>query len=77
MVDINGPAPGGVIVLNNTNYATEGNIVGPSGVFVSGDVVDADPRIISNLIVDQSSVNAAAVAAYNALRPEGSPLQTV
>ena len=55
--------------LNNTNYATEGNIVGSSGVFVSGDVVDADPRIISNLIVDQSSVNAAAVAAYNALQP--------
>ena len=27
-----------------------------------GDVVDADPRIISNLIVDQTSNNPAAVA---------------
>ena len=40
--DANGPAPGGV---TNTNYATTGN------------VVDADPRIISNLIVDQTANN--------------------
>ena len=39
--DTNGPAPGGVI--SNTNYATTTN------------VVDADPRIISNLIADQTS----------------------
>ncbi len=42
--------------------------LGPGGVVTntdfsqSGDVVDADPRIISNLIVDQTSRNPAAVA---------------
>ena len=40
------PAP----VVTNTDYGA------------SGDVVDADPRIISNLIVDQTSSNPAAVA---------------
>ena len=40
------PAP----VVTNTDYAS------------GGDVVDADPRIISNLIVDQTSRNPAAVA---------------
>ena len=29
-----------------------------------GNVVDADPRIISNLIVDMSVTNPAAIAAY-------------
>ncbi len=38
--------------LTNTNYAGSGN------------VVDADPRIISNLIVDMSVNNPAAVSAY-------------
>src|SRR6185295_6559488 len=47
-IDINGPGPGGVI--SNTDYG------------VGGNVVDADPRIISNLIVDQTSNNPAAVA---------------
>ena len=42
-------APGGVVT--NTNYAS------------TVDVVDADPRIISNLIVDQTVSNPAAVAA--------------
>src|SRR5215475_5518610 len=46
--DANGPAPGGVVT--NTNFNSP------------GDVVDADPRIISNLIVDQTSRNPAAVA---------------
>ena len=46
--DANGPGPGGVI--NNTDFGQQ------------GDVVDADPRIISNLIVDQTSSNPAAVA---------------
>lgn len=77
-VDTNGPAPGGLETLTNTNYANTGNTPNlPGGYFVSGDVVDANPRINSNLIVDQSSLNPAAVAAYNALQPEGSPLQTV
>ena len=47
--DANGPGPGGVV--NNTNYAAPGSIV------------DSDPRLISNLIVDQTSSNPAAVAA--------------
>ena len=46
--DANGPGPGGVIT--NTDFGQQGN------------VVDADPRIISNLIVDQTSSNPAAVA---------------
>src|SRR5215510_6014851 len=46
--DANGPAPGGVVT--NTDFNQPGN------------VVDADPRIISNLIVDQTSNNPAAVA---------------
>ncbi|MDH1263226.1 peroxidase family protein [Pseudomonas sp. GD03944] len=48
--DTNGPGPGGL--LTNTNYASTSN------------VVDADPRIISNLIVDQTITNPAAVQAY-------------
>ena len=47
--DANGPAPGGLVT--NTNYAS------------TIDVVDADPRVISNLIVDQTANNPAAVAA--------------
>jgi len=47
--DANGPAPGGVVT--NTNYAS------------TVDVADADPRLISNLIVDQTANNPAAVAA--------------
>ncbi|BAN49789.1 peroxidase family protein [Metapseudomonas resinovorans] len=62
-IDINGPAPGGV--LTNTNYATTGP--------VNGNVVDADPRIISNLIVDQTANNPAAVAANGGNPPVLSP----
>src|SRR5215475_5433276 len=46
--DANRPAPGGLVT--NTNYAA------------NGDVADADPRIITNLIVDQTPNNPAAVA---------------
>ncbi|RYE65296.1 MAG: hypothetical protein EOO79_08680, partial [Oxalobacteraceae bacterium] len=46
--DPDGPGPAGV---TNTDYAQPGN------------VVDADPRIISNLIVDQTGGNPAAIAA--------------
>ncbi len=46
--DANGPGPGGLVT--NTDFGQ------------GGDVVDADPRIISNLIVDQTSNNPAAVA---------------
>ncbi|MDT4809180.1 peroxidase [compost metagenome] len=48
-----GPAP----ILNNNNY-------GPGANGQLGSVVDADPRIISNLIVDQTISNPAAVQAY-------------
>ncbi len=69
--DVNGPAPGGLIT--NTNYA------------LATDVVDADPRLISNLIVDQTANNPAAVAAaaaadpamlVNGTRADGTPFQT-
>ncbi len=49
-IDLNGPAPGGV--LNNGNYGLIGQ-----------NVVDADPRTISNLIVEQTSANRAAIIA--------------
>ena len=42
--------------ITNTNYATTGP--------VDGNVVDSDPRIISNLIVDQTITNPSAVQAF-------------
>lgn len=48
--DVNGPAPGGLVT--NTNYGALGS-----------NVVDGDPRRISNLIVDQTPNNPAAVMA--------------
>ncbi|MBP2671980.1 MAG: hypothetical protein H6Q85_2046, partial [candidate division NC10 bacterium] len=55
--DADGPGPGGLIT--NTDYN------------VSGDVVDADPRLISNLIVDQTANNPAAYAAAYDPGPDG------
>ncbi|MCO6060363.1 heme peroxidase, partial [Pseudomonas sp. MOB-449] len=59
--------------FTNTNYATTGP--------VAGNVVDADPRIISNLIVDQTITNPAAVQAFidaglgtQDLNPDGTPV---
>ncbi|NRP21116.1 hypothetical protein LPJGGPFB_04375 [Ensifer adhaerens] len=49
-IDVNGPAPGGIL--------TGGNYGAPNA-----NVVDADPRIISNLIVDMSINNPAAIIA--------------
>jgi Ca2+-binding RTX toxin-like protein len=46
-IDVNGPAPGGIVT--NTNYGSP------------GDVVDTDPRVISNLVVDMSANNPAAL----------------
>ena len=46
------PGSGAPPALNNTNYAG------------TGSVADADPRIISNLIVDMSVNNPAAIAAF-------------
>ena len=53
LADLDGPGPGGLVpfVVNN-NYAR------------AGDVVDFDPRLISNLIVDQTISNPAAVQAF-------------
>ncbi|HSV58383.1 MAG TPA: peroxidase family protein, partial [Variovorax sp.] len=48
--DMNGPGPGGLI--DNTDYGT------------AGSVADADPRLISNLVVDMTSNNPAAVQAF-------------
>ena len=73
-----GPPGSGAGTVTNTDYAAVGNtpVVGQPGV-VAGDVADADPRIISNLVADQSSENPAAVAAYNALLGEGDTPLTV
>ncbi len=68
--DMNGAAPGGLVT--NTDYGAAGN------------VADADPRIISNLIVDQTISNPAAVQVFidagmgvladgSQLDPEGNP----
>ncbi|MGI9385173.1 MAG: peroxidase family protein, partial [Methyloligellaceae bacterium] len=59
-----GPPGPGTPVVDNTDYAQSS---GPSfpeipGPVANGDVVDSDPRIISNLIVDQSVRNPAAIA---------------
>jgi Ca2+-binding RTX toxin-like protein len=71
-----GPGAG---TVTNTDYAAIGNtsLGGANPGVVGGDVADADPRIISNLVADQSSENPAAVAAYNALLGEGDTPQTV
>jgi Ca2+-binding RTX toxin-like protein len=50
-IDFDGPGP-------NASPVVQGNYGQP------GNVVDADPRIISNLIVDMSVNNPAAIAAY-------------
>ncbi|MNF76591.1 hypothetical protein D3C84_587080 [compost metagenome] len=47
--------PGGFNGVTNTNYATSGP---------DANVVDSDPRIISNLIVDQTITNPSAVQAF-------------
>ena len=50
--------------ITNTNYATSGP---------TANVADADPRIISNLIVDQTANNPAAVDANGGAAPVMSP----
>jgi Ca2+-binding RTX toxin-like protein len=57
--------------LTNPNWVSEGDDQMPPGYVPgdnndygdNGDVVDADPRLISNLIVDQTLANPAAIAA--------------
>lgn len=57
------PSPVAETWFSNNNYANagpgSGSVTGPG----SGTVIDADPRIISNLIVDQTLNNPAAIAA--------------
>ena len=55
------PGPGEVLFTNN-DYANVGTGSGSQPGPGSGTVVDADPRIISNLIVDQTLDNPAAIA---------------
>jgi Ca2+-binding RTX toxin-like protein len=57
--------PGSPITLTNTNYDPT--------IFGSRSVVDADPRIISNLIVDQTLGNKAALAAALQLGGSSNP----
>ncbi|WP_460894921.1 peroxidase family protein, partial [Ramlibacter monticola] len=65
--------------VSNNNYAAvvrdaNGNVVlDANGVPLVQNVVDADPRIISNLIVDQTGSNPAAVAANGGADPIMSP----
>lgn len=59
------------VVLTNTNYEVQApNTSSNPRALQPGDVVDADPRIISNLIVDQTLNNSAAI--MSALRLAGS-----
>jgi Ca2+-binding RTX toxin-like protein len=53
----------GQTVFNDNNYAEMGNPPPATRGLGGGTVVDADPRIISNLIVDQTLDNPAAVYA--------------
>ena len=63
------PIPG-VTLLTNTDYGVRAENTNPDPRGIQpGDVVDADPRIISNLIVDQTANNPAAV--YRALQAAG------
>ena len=61
-----GAPPGGVVITNN-NY--DPTIPG------SHSVADADPRIISNLIVDQTTTNPAAIEAWRANEKSRRPMR--
>ncbi|MBL0936738.1 MAG: heme peroxidase, partial [Rhizobiaceae bacterium] len=58
----------GEVTFTDGNYGEHGAPFGPGGLG-GGTLVDADPRIISNLIVDQTLANPAVIAA--ALRHAG------
>ncbi|HEV2596897.1 peroxidase family protein, partial [Sphingopyxis sp.] len=68
----NGPGPDGILGTaddtgvswyTNNNYGNAGTRTGSQPGPGSGTVIDADPRIISNLVVDQTLNNPAAIAA--------------
>jgi Ca2+-binding RTX toxin-like protein len=64
----------GQVTFTDGNYGEHGAPTDPQGL-TGGTLVDADPRIISNLIVDQTLANPAAIAA--ALRHGGHPEATI
>ncbi len=65
-----GPPGPGQQVLTNTDYGViAANTSSNPRAIQPGDVVDADPRIISNLIVDQTANNPAAL--FKALQDAG------
>ncbi|WP_238257127.1 peroxidase family protein, partial [Methylorubrum podarium] len=57
------PLPNMETWFSNNDYANAGTRSGSQPGPGSGTVIDADPRIISNLIVDQTLDNPAAIAA--------------
>jgi hypothetical protein len=57
-LDMNGPAPGGVVTQSYTPTNVDPDGPGPAG---PGDIVDPALRTISNLIVDQTLSNPAAI----------------
>ena len=61
--------PANPVWLTNNDY-TPGTATG-SPMLAPGTVVDADPRLISNLVVDQTSNNPAATMVYEAMLAEG------
>ena len=65
-------------IFNSADPITQAFPVGPAGPTSykqkTGSVVDSQPRVISNLIVDQTSTNPAAVAAAEfPVRTQGNP----
>ena len=60
-----GATPGGVIAVTNTDYSIIG---APTSPFINGghtgNIADADPRTISNLVADMSINNPAVVAVW-------------
>ncbi|QQR39259.1 peroxidase family protein [Devosia rhizoryzae] len=68
--------PNNPVWLTNNNYASNPGTPSGSPMLPNGTVVDADPRLISNLIVDQTSNNPAAVEVYNAMVLEGKATAT-
>lgn len=55
--------PANPVWLTNNDYASTGGTAPGPMTLPPGTVVDADPRLISNLVVDQSLKNPAAIAA--------------
>lgn len=61
----------GAVTLDNNDYGSSGTPTPGSMGLDGGTVVDADPRLISNLIVDQTSNNPVATQLYERYLSEG------